>query len=282
MTATAYAIRERGPGGAPLVRIINHDLSTAQVYLHGATVTSWSPARGGERLYLSERAVLDGSAAIRGGVPICWPQFNLVGDLPRHGFARTSPWEYLGASWGEGALTARFALESDARTRAIWPADFECEYHVTVGGDVLDLRLIVRNTGSSDLSFTGALHSYLAVDSDAARLEGLRGGTYRQFPGTDLLSDERDVLTLGAAEDRLYLGQEGALMLHGGPSPLRIEKTAWPDTVVWNPHTNAANIPDMRPEDWKRFICVEAACVAQPIVVPPGGAWAGAQTLTAL
>lgn len=282
MTATAYAVRERGMHDAPMVRLINHDLSTAQVYLHGASVTSWSPARSGERLYLSDRATFAGEGAIRGGTPICWPQFNLVGPLPRHGFARSMPWEYMGAVWGEGALTARFMLASDAATRAIWPVDFECEYNVTVGGEMLDLRLTVRNTGLKDFAFTGALHTYLAASAEDVRLEGLHGASYMQFPSTELVTDSEPVFTLNGPQDRIYVGQSQMLTLHGGPSPLRIEKQNWPDVVVWNPHTNAANIPDMRPDDWQRFICVEAACVATPVQVPAGGEWVGAQTLTAL
>lgn len=43
------------------------------VYLYGATVTSWKLANGEEQLFLSEKAVLDGSKAIRGGVPLVFP-----------------------------------------------------------------------------------------------------------------------------------------------------------------------------------------------------------------
>ena len=57
----------------------------------GAQVLSWV-SDGRERLFLSPRSALDGSAPIRGGVPVCWPQFNQRGDLPKHGFARHLPW----------------------------------------------------------------------------------------------------------------------------------------------------------------------------------------------
>lgn len=46
---------------------------SATVNLHGATVTSWNSADGAERLFLSEKAVFDGSKPIRGGIPICFP-----------------------------------------------------------------------------------------------------------------------------------------------------------------------------------------------------------------
>ena len=63
------------------------------VYLHGAHVTSWKPARDhDERLFLSERSEFRAGTAIRGGIPVIFPQFAAEGPLPRHGFARTSEW----------------------------------------------------------------------------------------------------------------------------------------------------------------------------------------------
>ena len=49
---------------------------TVLVSEFGAHVQTWdSSSAEGERkvLFLSSKAVLDGSKAIRGGVPICWP-----------------------------------------------------------------------------------------------------------------------------------------------------------------------------------------------------------------
>jgi hypothetical protein len=44
------------------------------VYLYGATVTSWK-ANGEEQLFLSEKAHLDGSKPIRGGIPLVFPVY---------------------------------------------------------------------------------------------------------------------------------------------------------------------------------------------------------------
>lgn len=43
------------------------------VNLFGATVTSWKLGSGEEQLFLSDKAHLDGSKAIRGGIPIVFP-----------------------------------------------------------------------------------------------------------------------------------------------------------------------------------------------------------------
>lgn len=44
-----------------------------EVLLYGATIISWKDAKGDEKLWLSDAAVLDGSKAVRGGVPLVFP-----------------------------------------------------------------------------------------------------------------------------------------------------------------------------------------------------------------
>ena len=77
--------------GQPGLRLRLPCGDTAWVALQGAQVLSWV-ASGRERLYLSPKTLLDGQSAIRGGVPVCFPQFNQRGPLPKHGFVRNLPW----------------------------------------------------------------------------------------------------------------------------------------------------------------------------------------------
>jgi hypothetical protein len=46
---------------------------SVEILLHGATVTSWKSASGEENLWLSDKAILDGSKAVRGGIPVVFP-----------------------------------------------------------------------------------------------------------------------------------------------------------------------------------------------------------------
>jgi glucose-6-phosphate 1-epimerase len=46
---------------------------SVQVLLYGATVISWKDGSGDEKLWLSDAAKLDGSKAVRGGIPIVFP-----------------------------------------------------------------------------------------------------------------------------------------------------------------------------------------------------------------
>ena len=77
------------------------------------------------------QAVLDGKNAIRGGIPVCWPQFGAgpVGPYvcPKgHGFARISPWECVASTDGHNC-TATFSLRDSSDTRAVFPHAFELE-----------------------------------------------------------------------------------------------------------------------------------------------------------
>ena len=60
-----------------------------ELFLYGAHTTSWV-CEGKERLWMSGLSKVDGSAPIRGGVPIAFPQFATQGPLPLHGFARSA------------------------------------------------------------------------------------------------------------------------------------------------------------------------------------------------
>jgi hypothetical protein len=46
---------------------------SVEVLLYGATVLSWKDASGDEKLWLSEGAKLDGTKAVRGGIPLVFP-----------------------------------------------------------------------------------------------------------------------------------------------------------------------------------------------------------------
>ncbi len=46
---------------------------SVEILLFGATVLSWKDASGDEKLWLSEGAKLDGTKAVRGGIPLVFP-----------------------------------------------------------------------------------------------------------------------------------------------------------------------------------------------------------------
>jgi glucose-6-phosphate 1-epimerase len=248
---------------------------------HGAHVLSWV-AGGRERLYLSPRSVMDGEAAIRGGVPVCFPQFNLRGKLPKHGFARNLPWTVNPAHLGNGAAYLVLSLNDSAATRQWWAQAFEARLMVELKPGALQIELAVRNTDTQTLAFTGALHTYLAV-SDVAQvcLRGL-GGRAEWDAVTDRHGSAAPELRFAGEFDRVYSAAQQGCVLHDGQHELRIEQDMdWAQTVVWNPGADkCATLADMPADGWRHMLCVEAAQVYEPIRIAPGDFWQGAQRLS--
>jgi glucose-6-phosphate 1-epimerase len=262
--------------GAPCLRITAHGAS-ALVSLHGAQLLSWLPIDGRERLFLSERAVLDGSAAIRGGIPVIFPQFGERGLLRKHGFARSRSWTFAGVEGGQAVL----ALAGDG-SDAGWPHPFLARLRIGLPGEQLQVALEIGNTGTTPFAFTAALHSYLRVDDIAhAAIEGLQGCDFEDSVNGGTLHRQHDYeVTFDGETDRIYNDVVAPLALLDGAHRLDIEQDGFGDVVVWNPGEQlCARIADLATDDWKRFACMEAGQVLQPVVLGPGERWSGVQRL---
>ena len=273
-----------GAGGLPLVSLRAADGAAGEVYLHGAHVTSWRPAPDDEeRLFLSARSEFRADAAIRGGIPVIFPQFSEEGPLPRHGFARTAEWRLERVSRTEqGDAIATLTLTDSAETHAVWSAEFRATLSVRVGGPSLVTTLEVENIGASPFSFTCALHTYLRVH-DVAQVEvrGLQGSRYRDAADrTRLRLDDDPVLRITGELDRVYVGAPPDVVVREPRRALRVSAREFPDLVLWNPgRKRAAALADMEPDGERAMLCVEAAVVQSPIALATGGRWRGSQTL---
>ena len=272
-----------GEGGLPRLVLTAADGARAEIYAHGAHITSWIPASGGEGLYLSRKALFQSGAAIRGGVPVIFPQFAGEGPLPKHGFARALPWRLLATVQPpQGPAIAAFELEDSNATRAIWPQAFKALLRIAVYGAVLETSLRVENSGIAEFSFTAALHSYLRVgEIGTVRLCGLHGLRYCDTArgGISAVEQAQDLRIEGEV-DRIYFDAPPRLELIDGPQSLRIEADGFADAVVWNPGAErAAALSDLDVEGFRDFLCVEAAAIGRPIRLAPGENWSGTQRL---
>ena len=268
------ALRLNGPRG-----------SSAVVARLGGQVLSWLTPDGREHLFLSERAVFDGSAPIRGGIPICFPQFGGLGDLPKHGFARTREWSVAAQRCGDDYALATLELVDDENTRALWPHAFRAEISVMLEVDRIDVEFCVENTGPAPFEFTGALHSYLRVTQvEDVALEGLHGHDYRDAARENRVVRETGTEIIVEGEvDRVYYDVRRSQLLNAGNLSLGIQSQGFPDVVVWNPWVDlCAGLKDMPPDGWRHMLCVEAAAVRKPVIVPAGEEWYGRQALVAV
>jgi glucose-6-phosphate 1-epimerase len=255
----------------------------AEVYPHGAQVTSWVPASGDERMFLSAASEFGRDASIRGGVPVIFPQFG-DGALPKHGFVRRMDWEYVPAASEPGTATARFRITDNQESRALWPFAFLCQLDVTLTSQTLEMTLTISNPGPQPFQFTAGLHTYLRVDDIRATVvEGLGGAGYLDTvgPRTERVQKEIDLGFAGEV-DRIYWNVSQELHLREKNRRLEIQNSGFPHAVVWNPWiAKSASLGDMEDQGYLRMVCVEAVATGQAITLQPQESWTGSQRLTA-
>jgi glucose-6-phosphate 1-epimerase len=271
----------------------SHD--TVLVALHGAQLLSWQTGDGRERLYLSPTAVMDGKAAIRGGVPLCFPQFNTRGPLAKHGFVRNRAWLPVPAAAGSAPADDAAATQSlqlalrhrpgtEPALDALWQHPFDLLLTVTLAPRVLRIALQVHNTDGQTMSFTVALHTYLAMQElSQARLEGLSCPRYWEALTDTYPAWEGDWRYSGPL-DAVFPVPNVPLVLHDQDAALEITQSpSLTHTVVWNPGPALSQqLADMPDDGYQHMLCVEAAQIDNPVRLAAGAQWLGWQQLRAL
>jgi len=224
----------------------------------GGSVISWV-CNGQERLYLSPMATKAGPKAIRGGIPIVFPQFG-PGKMKQHGFGRISNWTVA----KEEADSVLLTLMPNRISEDMWGnTEFELEYLVKLEDSKLTTTLTVRNPAKDTLYYDVCLHTYYLLSHvNNVKIYGLRGYPYinRANKGEEVLDQE-----VGASVtrfvDRVYDQSDADLVIadKGFQSRLIIKKsTPLKSTVVWNPWIEGAKrTGDLPDEAFKRFVCVE-------------------------
>ena len=273
---------EPGEGGLHRVVLTHPRGGRAHVYLHGAHLTEWRDGDGDEVLYLSGASRFDQDSAIRGGVPVIFPQFADQGPLPKHGFARTAGWTLAGHGATAGAARVVLRLSDTDARRALWPHAFTAHLTVTLSGS-LTVELSVENTGTEPFDFTCALHTYFRVeDVRRASVAGLQGARYRDKVAGGEKVEAAERVEIAGEVDRVYMGAPDELRIDdpAGGRTIRLEKDGFADAVVWNPGPGLAReLPDLEDDDWLRMLCVEAANAAAPLRLAPEQRWTGRQTI---
>jgi glucose-6-phosphate 1-epimerase len=243
---------------------------TAIIALHGAHLLSWIPAGQRDVFWLSPKALPE-PAAIRGGVPVCWPWFARQGQPSsalQHGLVRILPWQISAIHTGSDDECS-LSLEPCAQaghdsTYAAQAPGLHVSLRVTLN-KTLSQALCTRNVGSQPFKLTQALHSYFAVgDAAQVTVEGIAGLTY-QDKLRDMATDvQRTPFAFHKACDRLYhhpmqgtsaqQGHRYVLVDPAGRRRIVIDTQGSQSMVVWNPgHEGSKNFVDLPADGWKHF-----------------------------
>ena len=265
---------ETGRGGLPVLRV-TAPAATAEIYVHGAHVTSWAPMGQQPVVWLSAASRFDANSAIRGGVPICFPWFGALAghpEAPRHGFARLSDWELVDTRDQGDEVVVQLRLTDSVATRASdWPYMFAATFTVVVGAQ-LSMTLDVTNRDTTELTFEEALHTYLAVgDVRATEVTGLEATPYVDRPtGPDPVPGEPGTVSFKGLTDRIYLATAARTRVRdmAGGRSIGISKEGSDTTVVWNPWIdNSRAMADFGDDEWTGMVCVETCNVRNDSVL---------------
>lgn len=269
--------------------------NSAEVYLYGGHITSWKNDLGEELLFMSSKAIFKPPKAIRGGIPICFPQFGNHGNLEQHGFARNRVWSIDPdpPSFATATLDNAFVdliLRPSEEDIKSWPHSYEFRLRITLGpGGDLMLTSRIRNTNADGktFSFTFAYHTYFSVsDISEVRIEGLETLDYLDnLKDKERFTEQGDAITFESEVDKVYLSTPNkiAILDHEKKRTFVLRKDGLPDAVVWNPWDKKSKaIADLGDDDYKHMLCLEAASVEKPITLKPGEEWKGRLELSAV
>lgn len=257
---------------------------SAFVAWHGGQLLSWAPQGGREVFWLSPR-LKPLPAAIRGGVPVCWPWFAKQG-MPeggaQHGPVRNAAWQLADVQATDDLVQLRLVPADGAASP--WAAGLALSQTLTLGA-TLTQTLHTRNHGAAPFVLTQGLHTYFAVgDAGQVAIEGLQGLRYRDKLQGDSEHLQQQPFALDTACDRIYAQASGRYMLSDPAWRRRIAISASGShsVVVWNPGAEqAAAMADVGADQWPHFFCVEVANAGEDrITLAPGAEHRLTQTLS--
>ncbi len=245
---------------------IQHDKASAGIALHGGHVVSYQPAGKEDLIWMSEQAIFDGKAALRGGIPVCWPWFGRIA-APAHGFARSSEWELIEHRENEHGVIVELALFASEQTHDIWPHMFDTRLVVEVG-DELKVSLKILNIDDEPFTFSGALHTYLNVGHIDKVVTSGMGPEYIDGLLENQVCQGGDTLIVDKAIDRVYTNPESDIVVRDAAldRELKVTNSGHNSAVIWNPwQQGAEGMADMQDDGYQTMICIESTVHADSI-----------------
>ncbi|KAK4747900.1 hypothetical protein SAY87_014486 [Trapa incisa] len=272
--------------GIDQVILKNTRKASVRISLHGGQILSWKTDHGEELLFTSSKAIFKPPTPVRGGIPICFPQFGNRGTLEQHGFARKKIWIIdtdpppLQPNDTNVKAYIDLLLKSSEEDLKIWPHSFEFRLRVSLSEDgYLTMISRIRNINCKPFNFSIAYRTYFSIsDISEVRVEGLETLDYLDnLCQRERFTEQGDAITFESEVDRVYLSSSDiAIFDHERKRTFIIRKEGLPDVVVWNPWDKKAKaLNDLGDEEYKHMLCVDGAAIEKPIPLKPGEEWTG-------
>ncbi|GGD64196.1 D-hexose-6-phosphate mutarotase [Lacimicrobium alkaliphilum] len=259
MKLSANVSQRTSDQGLKLINVDNQAASL-ELSLFGGHILSFVPkADNRQRLWLSPDAVMDGSKAIRGGIPVCWPWFaaHQQPGLPAHGFLRNQTW-HIGRIDDEPNRTELVLTPGQVEGEG-FDGDADVSLVIVVS-EQLSISLVTRNTGDTPFEFRAALHSYFNLsDISQAQIQGL-SGEYIDKVQQNSLQTTPAPYTISGETDRIHLSSAQKVLLQEDKDQTTIGSAGHDSIVVWNPGPEKVRqMADMPDQHYKHMLCVETA-----------------------
>ncbi len=267
---------EQGPGGLTKA-VITAQRGSAEIYLHGATVTHFQAKNKPPTLFLSKTSLYQPAKPIRGGIPVIFPWFGphpTDKSIGQHGVVRTMEWEVSDtASNDNGSVMLELECRSTPETLKVWPYEFYIRYTIVVG-DTLDLLFEVHNPNTAPFVFEEALHTYFNVpDIGKTEVHGLAGTEFIDKVDGGKRKHQQGPVVFTTETDRVYVNTPAVCTIHCNDQKIAsVSKQNSLATVVWNPGREKGNaLADLSGDQWPKFVCVETVnAIDHKITLNPG------------
>lgn len=252
--------------GIAVIRVI-HPKANALISLFGGHILHFQPQGCENIIWLSKKADLSGTKAIRGGIPICWPWFGKI-EQPAHGFARNCQWELNQHRENQQGVIVSLTLCDSKKTHSIWPYSFHLELQIEIS-DTLNVSLITTNTDNKTIQFGAALHTYLTI-ADITQVSAT--GLGQNYIENNQLITSSNNIKFDDEIDRIYTHPDKLIQILDPifNRKLSILNNGNNAAVLWNPWQELSkNMPDMNDDGYKTMVCIESANYDKSILLKP-------------
>lgn len=289
--------------------LIQHSVSGANctIYPYGATITSFETSKKHQVLFVSKLAKRDGSKAIRGGIPLVFPQFGQPNkDMPQHGFLRCNYWT-LGKTFDneteagcEFTLDLKNVVHARGSSDGLWSLDSSqqsgIDATVTLSVKISAMKLWtilhITNPGKIPFEYQTLFHTYYKVYGSTAlqphccNVQGLEGyHVYDQITKEHSVQGDEKIM-IDREVDRIYTppSSQGVkdvnVTISTGNDGSKVSMNAFAkmdgkdipvSCVVWNPFVNKSKaMADFGDEEYNEMICIEPGILSGKDVLKVG------------
>lgn len=263
-TSVSASVNQCTFGELPVI-VIKHKTCSAAVSLQGAHLLFWQPSTEPTPvIWLSQKANFKKEVAIRGGVPICWPWFGILGD-PMHGFARLVEWKLDSCKEDNNGVNLTLSLTNNQQTEQFFTKPFQAWLTIHVG-QTCEVNL----SCTGDFEATSALHTYFEVNNiNDVTVKGL-GDSYQERLAVENKPSISGQLTFNQEVDRIYTHADDSILITDGKRTIKLTNVNASDVVTWNPWIDKAKaMADFADEEYQSMVCVETCRINKALKLSP-------------